>query len=290
MKNIFALLLLLLFSSSAIAVLSVVDDSGREVKLAKPAARIVSLAPHATELLYAAGAATKLIGVVAFSDFPPEAKQLPQVGDALTLDLERILVLRPDLVVAWSSGNNSAQVTQLERAGIPVFRSEPRRADDVASTIERLAILIGRPGFGQAVARELRQELTALTNQYAHAAPVSLFYEIWHEPLMTLNGQHIISDLLNRCGARNIFAGLAPLTPSVSVESVLAAKPEVIAGSFDAEARNDWQKWQDIPAVRGANFCPVDSSRMHRAGARLIRAARDLCSCIDAARQRLPAK
>ena len=289
MKRVF-LLLLLLYPQFAIAALSVIDDSGREVKLFKPAGRIISLAPHATELLYAAGAATKLVGVVAFSDFPPEAKQLPQVGDAHALDLERILALRPDLVVAWDSGNNPAQVAQLERAGIPVFRSEPRRLEDVAASIERLAVLIGRPGFGQAAARDMRQELAVLTEKYRNAAPVSVFYEIWREPLMTLNGQHIISDALGRCGARNIFAGLAPLTPAVSVESVLAARPEVIAGSFDADSRLAWQKWTDIPAVRAGNFCAIDSSRMHRSGPRLVSAARDLCACIDAARQRLPVK
>ncbi len=269
------------------AAVSVVDDLGRTVALARPAARIVSLSPHATELLYAVGSGARLVGVAAYSDFPPEAQRLPQVGDAHALDLERVLALKPDLVIAWATGGNRAQVARLEQAGLTVFYSEPRRAEDVATNLQRLSLLTGAGPAGEAAAQRVREELAALADAYRDAWPVSLFYEIWHEPLMTLNGQHIVSDLLGRCGARNVFAGLPTLAPAVSLEAVLAAKPDVIVSSAGEQALRDWQRWTDLPAVRHGNLCLADYARMHRAGPRLVAAAREVCACIDGARRRL---
>jgi iron complex transport system substrate-binding protein len=280
-----AILGLVLVSPTAWAIVTVVDDLGRKVTLARPAARIVSLSPHATELLYAVDAGTRLVGVAAYSDFPPEAQRLPQVGDAHALDLERILALKPDLVIAWATGGNRAQVARLEQAGLAVYYSEPRRAEAVATSLQRLATLAGTGPAGEAAAQRFRDELAALAEAFRGARPVRLFYEIWHEPVMTLNGQHIVSDLLGRCGARNVFAELPTLAPGVSVEAVLAARPEVIVSSAGEQALRDWQRWSELPAVRHSNLCPADYARMHRAGPRLVAAAREVCACIDGARR-----
>lgn len=285
-----AILVLALVPALARATVTVVDDLGRKVTLSRPAARIVSLSPHATELLYAVGAGAQLVGVAAYSDFPPEAQRLPQVGDALAIDLERVLVLKPDLIIAWATGGNRSQVARLAQAGLTVFYSEPRRAEEVATTLQRLAKLTGTSSAGQVAAQRFRDELAALGEAYRDARPVRLFYEIWHEPLMTLNGQHIVSDLLVRCGARNVFADLPTLAPSVSLEAVLAARPEVIVSSAGPSALRDWQRWTELPAVRHGTLCPANYARMHRAGPRLVAAAREVCECIDGARQRLEAR
>ncbi len=195
------LLGLLLACVSARAAIVVGDDAGRSVTLERPAQRIVSLSPHATELLFAAGAGARVVGVAAYSDYPPAATPLPQVGDAHALDLERILALRPDLVVAWLSGNSRQQVERLEASGIAVYFSEPRTAPDVATNLERLGQVAGTADAGRAAAQRYRAELAKLEQDYRGARPVKLFYEIWHAPVMTLSGRHFVSDILARCGA-----------------------------------------------------------------------------------------
>jgi iron complex transport system substrate-binding protein len=275
----------LLLASPLRAEVAVSDDAGRKVSLPRPAQRIVSLAPHATELLFAAGAGPRVAGVAAYSDFPPAAAGLPQVGDAHALDLERIVALRPDLVVAWLSGNSRQQVDKLAAAGLAVFFSEPAGAEGVAANLERLGELAGSAAAGRAAANRFRAELVELEQAYRAAVPVRLFYEIWHEPLMTLNGRHFVSDVLARCGARNVFAGLPALVPTVAMEAVVAAAPQVIASGAGEPALAAWRSRREIPAVRDGRLCAVDAVRMHRPGPRLVAAARELCGCIAEARK-----
>jgi iron complex transport system substrate-binding protein len=273
-------------TAATVAAVTVRDDAGRTVVLQQPAQRIVSLAPHATELLFAAGAGGRLVGVAAYSDFPADAAALPQVGDAHALDLERIVALRPDLVVAWASGNSRQQVDRLAATGIPVFFSEPRVAEDVASNLQRLGALAGTAREAKDAAAHFRGALADLEQRYRGARPVSVFYEIWHTPPMTLSGRHFVSDMLARCGARNVFADLPALTPTLSVEAVIAAAPEVIATGAGAEAADFWRGRREIPAAHHGRVCEVDATRMHRAGPRLADAAAELCECIDGARRR----
>jgi iron complex transport system substrate-binding protein len=269
----------------AFGTINVSDDAGRSVTLAQPARRIVSLSPHATELLFAAGAGERVVGVAAYSDYPPDAAILPHIGDARALDLERIVSLKPDLAVAWLTGNNRQQVDKLAASGIAVFYSEPRRAEDVASNLERLGELAGTVEAGVNAAQRFRTGLRELQASYRGARPVTVFYEIWHTPIMTLNGHHLVSDMLGRCGARNVFAALPALAPTVSLEAVIAAAPEVIATGAGPEALEFWRRRREIPAARTGHLCQVDATRMHRAGPRLLDAARELCGCIDRARR-----
>lgn len=275
---------LLLTASPLRAAVAVTDDAGRRVLLAQPAKRIVSLSPHATELLFAAGAGARVVGAVSYSDFPAAAARLPRVGDAHALDLERIVALRPDLVVAWLTGNSRQQVDRLTASGIPVFFSDPHVAEDVATSLARLGELAGTVDAARAVAARFGNELQRLSRRYRGAQPVSVFYEIWHTPPMTLNGRHFVSDILARCGARNVFADVPALTPTVSLEAVIAAAPQVIATGAGAEALAFWRGRLEIPAARNGHLCEVDATRMHRAGPRLVEAAAQLCGCIDRAR------
>ena len=272
--------------AAAGAAVSVLDDSGRRITLATPATRIVSLAPHATELLVAAGAGTRVVGVSAYSNFPAEASRLPSVGDAMRADLERIIALKPDLIVGWKSGNNPAQLERLRALGLPVFDSEPRQFDDIASSLERLGALAGTVE-GRAAAARFRADLRALRERYSARKPVRVFYQIWPSPLMTLNDAHIVSEAIRLCGGVNLFGKLAPLVPTVSREAVLKADPEAIfVSDEDAQAFGRWRGYGNLTAVRNNSLFRIDGGVMNRAGPRMLGATALLCEQIDAARRK----
>lgn len=274
--------------------IAVTDDAGLLVRLPAPAQRIVSLAPHITELAFAAGAGGKLVGAMQGSDYPVEASRLPRVGSASALDLEAIANLKPDLVLAWKSGNRPGEIERLRALGLPVFFSEPAKLRDVATNIERIGQLAGTQVMATNAARNYRERVRALNERFSDAPPVRVFYQIWHDPLMTVSDAHIISDGLRLCGGVNAFGGLAMLTPTVSRESVIAANPEVIAsarGRLNNHAfdwREDWRKWRVLTASARGNFCEVNADLMSRAGPRLIEGAEALCGCIEAARKKRP--
>jgi len=221
------------------AALDVTDDSGRHVQLEQPARRIVSLAPHATELLFAAGAGDAVVGVASYSDYPPGAGQRTHIGDSQNLNLEAIVALQPDLVVAWQSGNLATQVERLQKLGLSVFYSEPRSAEDIATNLERLGVLAGTETTAGEAATAFRATYRQLQQRYAQRAPVRVFYEIWYQPLMTVNGEHLINQVIHLCGGNNVFAGLDTLAPTVSTEAVLEAQPEVIIVGATAEQAQD---------------------------------------------------
>jgi len=273
-------------ATSSGATVSATDDSGRVVTLAAPAARIISLAPHATELLFAAGAGARVVGVSAYSNFPAEASRLPSVGDAMRADMERIIALKPDLIVGWKSGNNPAQLERLRALGLPVFDSEPRQFDDIAGSLERLGALAGTVE-GRAAAARFRADLRALRERYSARKPVRVFYQIWPSPLMTLNDAHIVSEAIRLCGGVNLFGKLAPLVPTVSREAVLKADPEAIfVSDEDAQAFGRWRGYGNLTAVRNDSLFRIDGGVMNRAGPRMLGATALLCEQIDAARRK----
>ncbi len=288
MQRLLAACLLALPLLAQAAGISVRDDAGRTVSMPHPAQRIVSLAPHATELLFAAGAGSRVVGVVEYSDYPPAATRLPSVGSGIALDLERILQLKPDLVVAWHSGNSAAQVARLEQLGIPVFESEPRNFDTIASSLERLAHLAGTDATGERAAQAFRARLDSLRAAYRGRTPVSVFYQIWNKPLMTLNGAHLVSHALQVCGGRNVFAGLPQLTPTVSVEAVLKADPDaiVVSGRPQGADLADWRRFGMLKAVAHGNLFAVDGGLLNRAGPRVLDGVEQLCADLDQARRR----
>lgn len=287
MKRVWPLLCCL-FAGLARAGVEARDDSPRLVRLPAAAQRIVSLAPHATELMFAAGAGDRLIAADEFSDFPSAAKALPRIGRAGALDVERIVALKPDLVIAWGSGNVPGQVAQLRRFGIPVFVSEPRAPEDVASTLRRFGALAGTPEPAGRAAAVFESAWAGLRREYAGRSPVSVFYQIWDKPLMTVNGAHLISKLINVCGGRNVFADVGQLAPTVDTEAVLRTDPQAIVGSGADERRpawlDDWKRWPGMRAVRDGQLHDVPPQLIQRHGPRLIEGTRRLCEVIDRAR------
>jgi len=268
--------------------LQVTDDIGKKVSLDKPAQRIVSLAPHLTELLFAAGAGDAVVGVVSYSDYPPEAAQRPHVGDAQNLDVESIVTLQPDLVVAWKSGNPTPQLEQLIQFGIPVFYSEPRRLEDIATNLERLGLLAGSDEPALAAAEKFRAGTRRLVERYSRAAPVRVFYEIWHQPLMTVGGKHLINQLIRVCGGQNVFADLAALAAAVDREAVLMADPEVIIASGTTEKRppwlDQWLDWPQLYAVKHKHLYFVPPDLIQRHTPRVLEGAQRLCDQLQQAR------
>ena len=284
------LLALLLATAPARAAIELADDEGTPLRLARPAVRIVSLAPHLTELLFAAGAGERIVGAVQYSNYPEAAKKIPRVGGYTTVDVERVAALKPDLVVAWKSGNRDPAIDKLRALGIPVFINEPRHIDDVAKSLTQLGRLAGTDATAEAAARAFRQRHAALAAKYAGRPPVRLFYEIWNRPLMTVNGEHLISDVIRLCAGDNVFARLPVLAPVIDTEAVLAARPEAIIASGMGDARpewvDDWRQWSKLPAVARGNLFFIPPDLIQRHSPRILDGAERLCGQLDEARAR----
>lgn len=275
--------------ASARADIVVRDDTGQEVRLKAPARRIVTLAPHAAESLFAVGAGDRLVGTVSYSDYPAAAKKVPVVGGYDRFDLEAIAALKPDLLIAWQSGNPPAQVERLKALGYTVFVQQPNHLEDVANQLEMLGRLAGTESEANAAAARFRDRLAAL-RAYGSKAPVRVFYQVWKSPLMTVGGAQIISDVIHLCGGENVFGKLTQMAPTVNVEAVLEANPEVIVvsgmGQDNPEWLDDWRKWKTLTAVRRGNLFFINPQLIQRHTPRILDGAQALCTDLDAARNR----
>ena len=266
------------------------DALDQRVCLAEPAQRVVSLSPGATELLFSAGAGEKVVAVSAWSDYPPEAENLPQVGDSNRLDLEAIVSLAPDLVVAWVDGNSRSQLERLSDLGISVFWLAPRTFDDIAAAVSDLALLTGSPDLGNERAEAFRAEIVKLKAQYADARPVKVFYQIWDQPLMTVNRDELISKAITLCGGVNVFGGLPRLVPRISREAVLEANPEVIITAGSSDDRQWLEAWREFPglaAVAAGNLFLEPPDLLARPTLRMAEGAMHLCQTLEQARANL---
>lgn len=279
----------LLFAVTSRAAISVRDDSGREVRLAAPARRVVSLSPGLTELAYAAGGGASLVGTIRYSDYPEAAKALPIIGDAHAIDFERIVQLKPDLVLVWGSGLNERHKARLRSLGLTVFESEIRRAQGIPDTLRRLGTLLGHDAdAAEAAARRFAAQWQALAERYRGKTPVRVFWQLWHAPLMTINREHLISEAMRMCGGVNVFADLPLLTPTVSREAAAAADPQLIAGSGrQQDAASDfaaWRRFTSVSAVRQQRFASINADLIGRMGPRFVEGAAALCAAIERAR------
>jgi iron complex transport system substrate-binding protein len=276
------------------AAITVLDDDGKPVTLPKPAQRIVAMAPHVTELLFAAGGGAKIVGAVSYSDYPEAAKRIPNIGSNRQIDMERVIAMKPDLIVVWMHGSSERQVDELRALGIPMFHSEPRKLDDIASSLQKMGKLMGTEAMAEPAAAALRKELGALSAKYASRPPVRMFYQVWDKPLYTLNGAHIVSDAIRVCNGVNIFAPLKVTAPIVSVEAVLQEDPEAIfstgEGSQNDGGVNLWKPFTNMTAVKRNNLFRIDGNLLNRAGPRMVAGTAALCEKLELARQHRPAK
>lgn len=281
---------LLFCAGQAHAEVQVRDDYGNEVKLAAPAQRIVSLSPHLTELLYAAGAGERMVGALEYSDYPPEARALPRVGSEAGIDLEAVLALRPDLVVAWPNAGSRRAVDRAADLRLAVFRSEPRELDDIARTLERFGVLAGTEEHARRAAQAFRGQVAALDRRYSKRAPVRVFYQVWNRPLLTVNGEHVISKVIRLCGGRNVFADLPVIAPEVDREAVLRANPQVIVASGPDGARpvwlDEWLAFPGLAAARQGDLYAIPPELIQRHTVRIVQGAERLCGLLEGVRTR----
>jgi iron complex transport system substrate-binding protein len=279
-------------AASAATPVSVVDDTGASVELSAPAQRVVSLAPHLTEQLYAIGAGERIVGTTDFADWPPAARAIPRVARAHSVDLERVAALKPDLIVLWGSGFPPATADAVRRLGVPVYISEPRALADIAQSLQRLGVLTATDGARAASDFTLRVE--ALRRHYHGRSAVRVFYQVWSAPLMTLSGRHVVSEAIALCGGRNVFADQLPLVPQVSTEAVLAADPEIIITAEPqaqpSAALDTWRQFAALAAVRNDALVTLDADRINRHGPRLPDEVAALCEAIDRVRQQREAR
>jgi iron complex transport system substrate-binding protein len=267
--------------------LTVVDDTGQSITLTHEPTRIVSLAPGATEMLFAAGAGSRLIATVQYSDEPPAARSVPRIGDVVAIDLERLLSLRPDLVVVWPGGGNPAQIAEIGRLGIPVYRYQVDSLADLPASIRRLGQMAGTAAAAEAAASTLESRLRALSRTYGSGRHPSVLVEVWNQPIYTLGGTHIISDALRLCGARNVFGDLRDRGPAVEIEAVVARNPDIIVAAAPPGAGkawlDDWRRFKSLRAVRNNDLIVFEDQRLTRMGPSVVDATEGLCKALATA-------
>lgn len=293
MKILFAALAMTA-ACHAHAAITVQDDDGRTVTVPKAAQRVIAMSPHVTELLYAAGGAERIVAAVDYSDYPEQAKRLPRVGSNRQIDMERVIALKPDLIVIWLHGSSERQIDQIRALGIPLFHSEPKKLDDIASSLSRLGKLMGTEASAEPAAKAMRQQIAALEKRYGGRPPVRMFYQVWDKPLHTLNGGHIASDAIRLCGGENIYASQKVTAPVIGTESVLEADPEAIVSTDERSnvggGTGIWKAYKNMTAVKRNNLFQLDGNLLNRAGPRMIAGTGELCERLELARQRRSVK
>jgi iron complex transport system substrate-binding protein len=274
--------------TTAHAAVTVQDDLGRSLTLARLPLRIVSLAPGATEMLFAAGAGARVVATVAYSDVPAEARLVPRIGDAAAIDMERLIALHADVVVTWPKGGNPAQIAQVERMGLPVYREQVDAFSEFPASLRRLGELAGTRPIAERAARDLETQLAALTKRYGGGTPVSVLLEIWDRPIYTVGKKHLMSDALALCGARNIFGDLDVAAPVVDIEAVIARNPDMIVAAAPPGAASgwldEWKPFRALQAVRSGRLIAFEDQRLSGLGPSALAATAGLCQLIDAKR------
>lgn len=270
--------------------IEVSDYNGQVITLQKPAERIIALAPHIVENLFAIGAGDKLVGVVSYSNFPEAAKQIEIVGGYQSLNKEKILELNPDLVIGWESGNSNSKLQQLRELGFTVFANQPDSLSDIAESLRKFGKLTGHQQQANQVADQFLAKLKAYQDKYAAAEPITAFYQVWNDPIQTINGKHVISDAIETCGGVNIYADEVVVSPVINIESILKRDPQAIIASGMGEKRpewlDDWKKWSSLTAVKQNNLFYVNPDHIQRHTTRQLLAIEKICQQFDSARQK----
>lgn len=265
------------------------DSLNNTVRLQEPARRIVSLAPHLTELAFAVGAGEQLVGVVNYSDYPAAALDIPLVGSYKKINYEALIALKPDLVLVWSSGNGPKIAKRLKELGLTLYINEPKRIKDIAKSLRDIGLLAGHQKQAKLASDDFLTRLDALEFN-RKKTPIKVFLQLWHEPIMTINGDHIMSDAITQCGGTNLFADALPLVPSVNIESVVRRNPDVIVATGMTDERpewlNKWLIWKQMSAVEFDDLRSVDPDLLSRHTPRILLGIEKLCQYFDEARDK----
>jgi iron complex transport system substrate-binding protein len=261
--------------------IKVTDYLGNAVQLEKPASKIIALAPHIVENVYSAGAGQTLMGTVSYSDFPEQAKDIEVIGSFNKINYERILALKPDLIIAWQSSNNVNAINRLKEMGFAVYVDQPQELEDVATSIKAIGILAGTQQAADIAAEDYLQKLEHFRSRYSSDEKVSAFYQVWNQPLQTINGAHIISDVIDLCGGYNIYADEQAVAPIINIESILDKNPSVILSSGtnnnQTDWLTDWAKWPSLNAVKNNRLFFVPPDHVQRHTVRLLLGVQTVC-------------
>ncbi|EGQ7941540.1 vitamin B12 ABC transporter substrate-binding protein BtuF [Vibrio cholerae] len=252
-----------------------------------PAERIISLAPHATEIAYAAGLGDKLVAVSEYSDYPPQALELERVANHKTINIEKILTLKPDLIIAWPAGNPPRELAKLRQLGFTIYDSQTKTLDEIADNIEALSHYSANPDVGQKAAHDFRQRLQDLRTQYASNQPIRYFYQLSEKPIITLAQGHWPSEVFSLCGGVNIFADSEVPYPQVSIEQVLVKQPQVIFTSEHAIANGHmWRAWHaELSAVQNNQVWALNADWLNRPTPRTLDAVEQVCTYLKIAQK-----
>lgn len=284
-------IILIFFSINALATskINVIDDDGIQHTFDKPLMRIVSLMPHATELLFEVGAGTQVVGAVKYSDYPEAAKAIPRVGGYSSLNIEAIVALKPDLLIAWPEGNRNRELDRLKALGLPILVSDPREFKDIAHALSIYGKITGNEKQAKKALAAFNKKLTYLRDIYSQQEKVSVFYQVWNSPLMTQNGNTFISRAIELCGGNNIFSELPMTNPQVSIESILVQDPQVIVASGMGKARpewlDDWRQYTTLQAVQKNNLFHILPELFQRPTSRFLIGTEQLCEAMQKARK-----
>lgn len=276
--------LLLLAVATHAAAIEVKDDLGYTVQLAQPAQRVVALTPHATELV-AALAPQRLVGIDAASNYPPAVAALPKIGRFDTVNIEAIVALKPDLVIAWEGTAMQRSLQPLAKLGIPVFYSKPQTPADVADNLLRLGKLLGADDVARAQAGKLWADYAALQGRYGRTAPVRVFMQVSAQPLLTVSDRTFLGRAIKDCGGVNAYADASVSVPQASAEVVLAFAPQLLIVTGKVDELAGWRRYSGLPAVAKGQLYGIVDDRLVRPGPRLVQGVQQLCDRIDAARQ-----
>jgi iron complex transport system substrate-binding protein len=278
-------LLLFLFFTKPLLACEIVDDAGDKIKLAHPAQRLISLAPDLTEILFTIGAGPKIVGIVSGSDYPLDAQTIPIVATYNSIDTETILTLHPDLIVVWAE---TRYLAQLKKLGIPIYLSHQHTLTDVASTMKKLGCLAGTEKTANPSAEKYLKRYQALQARYAGQKKLTVFYQVWPRPLMTITKNSWINEVISLCGGMNVFEKLHGTAPEINVEAVIAANPDIIVGTYSAkEGLHQWQAWPELKAIKHKNIDFIHADLIERAGPRILDGAEEMCRIISIARKRV---
>ena len=298
--------LIILAAAPLAAATTVTDDTGQRVTLPHQPERIVSLAPGATEMLFAAGVGDRLVATVDFSDEPAAAKRVPRIGDVTAIDMERLVALRPDVVVVWPGGGNPAQIEKIARLGIPIYRQQVNRLADLPASLRRLGALNSNGSVAEQAASALTAELARIAREYgggagaaaakaagakaaevpAAGAPPTVLLEVWNRPIYTVGGTQLMSDALTLCGVRNVFGDLRELGPIIDTEAVIARNPDIIVAAAPpgegASWLAEWRRFGSLKAVKTGQLVAFEDPRLVRLGPSVVAAAEALCKALRA--------
>ncbi|MBE0358240.1 MULTISPECIES: cobalamin-binding protein [Pseudoalteromonas] len=274
---------LLFFSVSSNTFAEQVEDSKK--------LRIIALAPHIVENLFAIGAGDNIVGTVDYADYPAEAQSIERIGGYYGISLEKVLALKPDLVIAWKSGNQSEDLAQIERLGIKVYLSNPTTIDAVADELLTFGEFTGNIEQSQQAANAFKQKLNAIVKSQLGKKNITGFYQLWPEPMMSVGKNTWISQLIETCHVSNVFAQSVTDYPQISIENVIVTKPQVIIipdeKSKTPQPVVNWQKWPEVPAVKNGQFISVNADLLHRFSPRMLDGLADMCDKIDASRKQI---